>query len=1052
MVAVATCSVDELAALVRALRGFADLTDELLDNVLDLLAGRYPSEEFGELRPRIVWDRVGGTVGRATGPAAGRHERRHHPRPGAVRRVPARRHPGRRARRGDGLREPAGETFLLGASTWRIEDISFERVVVTPAPGEPGKMPFWHGDRPGRPLELGRALGAFLREVRELPPAAAEGAARPLRPRRLGRRQRGAVPERAGRGDRRGARRPHRRRRAVPGRDRRLAGLPAQPVRHARQHARGRWPSNAGSWSGTTCPVETMWSDDGIVIRLPEAADELPVEELLIDPEDIDELVVSTLPQTSLFSARFRECAARACSCPAAGPTPGPRSGSSASGPPTCWPWRPGTRASPSSWRPAASACRTCSTCRPCARCSVSCAAGRCAWSASTPPRRRRSRRACSSTGSPPTCTRATRRWPSGEPRRSALDRDLLRELLGAEELRELLDPGVLADLELELQCLTEGRRARTPTSSTTCCAAWATCPRPSSTSARRDGGREWTGDQLVAERRAIVVRIGAEERVIAAEDAGRYRDALGCAIPVGLPVAFTDPVARPLEQLVGRYARTHGPFLADASRPLRARRRARARALARWRRRSGSCGGSSGPTAWSGSGATTTCCASCAGARSPRCAVRSSRSSRRRWPGSYPPGTASGPAAGLDALVETLGLLQGAPLVASTLERDVLPARVLGYRPPTSTSCAPAASSCGSGPAPSARPMAACACASATSSPPARAPRRRSDEEPRPDGCARGDPGAPAGAGALVLEASSAGRRRAADTELLAALWDLVWAGEVTNDSLAPLRLLSGGRGRGAAGGQAASIATRPRGRPRPGRLSAIGPPAGAGRWSLVAPLLEPKPTPTEAAHVTALQLLERHGVLTRESVLAEGVPGGFTAVYGVLKVLEERGQVRRGYFVTGLGAAQFALPGAVDRLRSVREGPADPDGTDEDARAAHWCSPPPTRPSPTAPRWPGPSRPGGRLGRRDRSWSCWPGGRSCGWTAVGTTSCLFQRPAATPGPARWPALVKDGRLRSLEVRTVDGGQPVASSEVASGLRRVGFADGYRGLVLRGG
>ena len=302
-----------------------------------------------------------------------------------------------------------------------------------------------------------------------------------------------------------------------------------------------------------------------------------------------------------------------------------------------------------------------------------------------------------------------------------------------------------------------------------------------------------------------------------------------------------------------------------------------------------------------------------------------------------------------------------------------------------------------------------------------------------------------------------------ASDTELLAALWDLVWAGEVTNDSLAPLRaFLSGGRGgrAGRGGAQAAArSATRPRGRPRPGRLSAIGPPAGAGRWSLVAPLLEPRPTSTEAAHATALQLLERHGVLTREAVLAEGVPGGFTSVYGVLKVLEERGQVRRGYFVTGLGAAQFALPGAVDRLRSVREGPDGADGpAGLDGGAAEDGEPPlvlattdPAQPYGAALAWP---ETAGRPARAAGSLLVLRAGRPLVWLdRRGHHLVLFPMAA---DDISWTdalaSLVKDGRLRSLEVRTVDG-QPIADSpDVASALRRVGFADGYRGLVLRGG
>jgi len=269
-------------------------------------------------------------------------------------------------------------------------------------------------------------------------------------------------------------------------------------------------------------------------------------------------------------------------------------------------------------------------------------------------------------------------------------------------------------------------------------------------------------------------------------------------------------------------------------------------------------------------------------------------------------------------------------------------------------------------------------------------------------------------------LKAASPGT---ADDELLAALWDLVWAGEVTNDTLGPLRaVLAGSRVRTT---QSRASVAKPgqRIRPRPGRLTRIGPPAGAGRWSLVAPLLEPRPSPTEAAHAMALQLVERHGVVTREAVLAEGVVGGYAAVYGVLKVLEERGQVRRGYFVSGLGAAQFALPGAVDRLRVVRERADEAIGS-TGAITARSCSPPPTRRSPTAPRWPGRSRPAVRRARR-RRWSCSATGcRSPGTTAARTTSSRSPTPSMIGrGPKRWPTSCgPEGCVGSRSARSMVG------------------------------
>ncbi len=270
---------------------------------------------------------------------------------------------------------------------------------------------------------------------------------------------------------------------------------------------------------------------------------------------------------------------------------------------------------------------------------------------------------------------------------------------------------------------------------------------------------------------------------------------------------------------------------------------------------------------------------------------------------------------------------------------------------------------------------------------------------------------------------------------EVLAALWDLVWSGEVTNDSLAPLRaFLAGGRpGRGA---------SRPRGRPRRGRLTRLGPPAAAGRWSLVAPLLEPPPPPTEAAHARARQLLERHGVLTREAVNAEGVEGGFSAVYGVLKVLEERGQVRRGYFVAGLGAAQFAVPGAVDRLRAVRE------LDDDDDRSLVLAATDPAQPYGAALAWPDAN---GRPARAAGALVVLRGGEAQIWLDRRAHS-LIVFPAGADGA--WieslVQIVKDGRVRSIELRRIDG-EPISSSAWVNALRSGGFADGYRGLVLRG-
>ena len=277
-----------------------------------------------------------------------------------------------------------------------------------------------------------------------------------------------------------------------------------------------------------------------------------------------------------------------------------------------------------------------------------------------------------------------------------------------------------------------------------------------------------------------------------------------------------------------------------------------------------------------------------------------------------------------------------------------------------------------------------------------------------------------------LVVASGTADERT-----LLRALWDLVWAGEVTNDTLAPVRAF-------VRGASAKVRAVRPGSRPRPGALRRQGPPAGAGRWSLVAGLIEPAPAPTEAAHARALQLLDRHGVLTRESVLAENTPGGFAGVYPVLKAMEEAGKVRRGYFVAGLGAAQFALPGAVDRLRSMRE--AEPNVT-------VLAAADPAQPYGASLDWPDSA---GRPSRAAGAYLVLVDGAPAAYLERGARSL------ATFGvdPSRWAdalaSLVKDGRLRKIELRRIDG-EPGADSAYAEALREVGFLDGYRGLLLRG-
>ncbi|MEO6651740.1 MAG: DEAD/DEAH box helicase [Ilumatobacteraceae bacterium] len=1036
-------AVSELASLIRRCANFHDLGDDLLANVLDLLAGRYPSEEFSELRPRIVWDRVNDVIRARDG------SKRLAVTSGGT--IPDRGLFGVFLPDGTRVGEldeemvyesRPGETFLLGASTWRIEDISFERVTVTPAPGEPGKMPFWHGDRPGRPLELGRALGAFIREIRAMPEDDARARLRDhyeldafaannvVQYISEQAEATGAVPD-----------------------DRTIV------VERFRDEI-GDWRVCVLSPFGTPVhapwamaierrlidkydlPVETMWGDDGIVIRLPEAADELDLDVFMIDPEDIDELVVSSLPQTSLFSARFRECAGRALLLPRRRPD----------------------RRTPL-WQQRQKAADLLAVASKYPTFPILLETSReCLQDVFDVPALRevlgqlRTRQLklvqVDTQSSSPMASSLLFNWiaqymyegdaPLAERRAAALslDRDLLRELLGAEELRELLDPGVLADVELELQCLADGRRARSADELHDVLRKVGDLTE-AEVDVRCDGdGSVWLAT-LLEERRAIEIGIGDEIRFAAAEDAARYRDALGCSVPLGLPMAFTEPVARPLEEVVGRFARTHGPFLvSDVARRFAAPAERIEGAIAALAGEERLVLGEFRPD----------------GVQREWCDVNVLRQLRRRSLavlrkevepvdqsafGRFLPNWHGIPAErrGIEALVDSIGLLAGAPIVSSMLERDVLPSRIIGFRPAMLDELCTSGEVVWTG-------------AGAIGSRDGRIRLCFADQIALlAPGWELPDP--PDGALHHAVRDCLAGRgasfwgqlREVApgstDTELLVALWDLVWAGEVTNDTLAPLRALLAG------GGVKSSTTSRKRsgGRPRPGRLTRLGPPAGAGRWSLVQPLLEPAPTPTEAAHAQALQLLERHGVITREAVLAEGVQGGYASVYGVLKVLEERGRTRRGYFVAGLGAAQFALPGAVERLRATRDTVDVELDADRAPAPIVVATTDPAQPYGAALAWP---ETAGRPSRSANALTVLRQGVPLVWFDRRSHHLvMFPDGRADPSWAEALAgLVTSGRERAVEVRKLDGG--AVSQEVADTLRAAGFVDGYRGLVVR--
>ncbi|MDQ3690109.1 MAG: DEAD/DEAH box helicase, partial [Chloroflexota bacterium] len=629
---------------------------------------------------------------------------------------------------------------------------------------------------------------------------------------------------------------------------------------------------------------------------------------------------------------------------------------------------------------------------------------------------------------------------PLGERRAQALalDRELLAELLGTEELRELLDPEAVADLELELQALAGSRRARSVDGVADLLRRVGDL--------RTDELAARVTDELDAEtaigelektRRAVRVRIANQERWIAVEDVARYRDAIGTSPPRGVAETWLAAADAPLDALLQRWARSHAPFTADAP----AARWGIARATVEERLRAMAAAGSLLEGAFRPGGAAHEFTDPDVLRQLRRRSLARLRREvepvepdvlARFLPAWHGIGATAG---GIGRLVEVVAQLEGVPMPASVLERDVLRARVAGYTPRLLDELGAAGEVVWIGRGSLGRDDGRIALY-----------RRDHVDLLVSAGASQDRPSDPIhetirahlqrrGASffpqlrAVVAEART-------DDELLDAMWDLVWSGEVTNDTFAALRALSLPRSR--------SKAT-----PRPGRLTALGPPRAAGRWSLVADLVGEDRPPTERGRAMAASLLERHGVVTREGVAAEGISGGYASVYPVLRVMEEAGRARRGYFVAGLGAAQFALPGAVDRLRAVRA----------DEGSVHLlAATDPAQPYGAALAWPR-STDDERLPlqRAAGAYVVIVDGRATLYLERGGRGVLRLPASEDVGMleraiSTLPALVAgDGPYRELRIERIDRA-PVGESPLADMLTDIGFRPSFRGYLLRRG
>jgi ATP-dependent Lhr-like helicase len=1057
-------------ALVRGAAPFAGLSRTVFDGVLDMLAGRYPSDEFAELRPRITWDRTrnwltprqgvkriailnGGTI-----PDRGMY---------GVFLAGERAKPVRVGELDEEMvyESKPGETFVLGASSWRVEEITHDRVLVSPAAGEPGKMPFWHGDRAGRPMEFGRRIGALVRELREMPLAVAvttlvknhdldAGAAENLM-RYLAEQEiattivpddRNIVIERV---------------RDELGAWRVCVLTPFGSKIHTpwAMAAAAKIQAHTGLGAG----IETMATEDGFVLRFPEADAAPDVAALLMEPAEAAKLVERQLGSTALFAAKFRESAARALLLPrrrADGRTPL---------------WQQRKRA----YDLLAVASRYPSfpilleAYRECLRdvfdmpalMEVLRGIGDGSLRVHTADTEKSSPFAATLLFGYVANYIYDGDAPLAERRAQALsiDQDQLRELMGDADLRELLDVHAIEDTEKQLQCLTDSYRARNVDGVHDLLLRLGDLSRDElqKRAAVEDVGEFVT--KLVRARRAIEVSVAGERRLIAVEDAGRYRDALGAALPAGLPAALLDPVPEAGLDLVRRFARTHGPFTAGecAARfglPVAGVEAALERLVGMGRVVEGGFRPGGVHREW--------------------CDVEALRAVRRkslarlrkeiepveqrvlarlitRWQGVVQPRK------GLDALLDVIENLQGAALPASILETEILPARIRGYRSEDMDTLVAAGEVMWVGSETLGERDGRVGLYLAEKLRELWAPGLRFEVR----GSSEADPTAERQDavveylrrhGASFFQQVHDGVGGGYPGETVDAIWNLVWRGLLTNDSFHALRAYC------APVNEKRKKVHQQAGFQAGFRSRRTTPPSAQGRWSLNAAAFAEGRSAAAAttiwSHAMAQQLLTRYGVVFRETAHAEGLPGGFSAVYDVLKAMEESGRVRRGYFAADLGATQFAMPAAVDLLRSLR---AEREG--EGREMLMLAATDPANPYGALLRWPAGGDAGSSLTRSVGARVILCDGALVAYLRRGNPNVQVWLPEEEPGRGRVArALAEFLVARVREDREVDAagragllistvnGRDVAEREMARALLGAGFVAGVKGFNVR--
>jgi ATP-dependent helicase Lhr and Lhr-like helicase len=1066
-------NVDRWFDTVRRSAPFATLPHSAFEATLDLLSGKYPSTEFAELRPRLVYDRDTGTVTA---------------RPGAQRlavtsggAIPDRglftvylatdsEKPSRVGELDEEMvyESRPGDVIALGATSWRITEITHDRVLVIPAPGQPARLPFWRGDDAGRPAELGQAVGEFTGELAALARDSFETRCAELGFNdfatenlwRLLDDQRTATT-------------------VVP--------TDATLLVERFRDELGDWRVILHSPYGLRVhgPLalavgrrlrerygideKPTASDDGIVVRLPDtfsesgsdSADKPPGAELFVfDADEIDPIVTAEVGGSALFASRFRECAARALLLPRR--HPGRRS--------PLWHQRQRAAQLLDVARKYPDFPIVLEAVRECLQ-DVYDVPTLAKLMARIAQRKVRVLEAETATPSPFAASLLfgyvgafmyEGDSPLAERRAAALSLDatLLAELLGRVELRELLDPEVVAATGRQLQHLSTDRMARDAEAVADLLRLLG--PLTTEEVAARAGGADVGGwlEGLVAGKRALVVSFAGQSWWVAIEDIGRLRDGVGVAVPVGVPASFTEAVEDPLGELLGRYARTHAPFTtADVAARFGLGLRVAADVLGRLaadgRLVRGEFSADAAGDQWCDADVLRILRRRSLAALRAQVEPVSTSAYARFLPSWHQVGSATN--SGLDGLVSVVDQLAGVPLPASAIESLVLPSRVRDYSPAMLDELLASGEVVWSGGGSISAGDGWVAFHPADTAPltltaPA-AIELTAAHHAILDGLA--------GGGAFFFRQLT--QTGIGEQELKAALWELIWAGSVTGDTFAPVRAMLGG---GLGSRRRSTPAHRPGRGARPPRLSRYSvahaqsrasDPTVAGRWSA---LPTPEPDSTLRAHHQAEVLLNRHGVLTKGAVAAEAVPGGFAMLYKVLSTFEEAGRCQRGYFVESLGGAQFAVASTVDRLRGYLDEPGSfKDPERPEYRPVVLAAADPANPYGAALPWPsrGPEDEGGaRPGRKAGALVVLVDGELVWFVERGGRSVLSFRDDPDANRAAGAALaelVTTGRVSSILVERVNGVAvlgPNVSAPAVSALSDAGFARTPRGLRLR--